>query len=358
MTDPIEEVIVVARRKDYGGVSVPVVPAVPVLEPEHITTGIRQYLRKISLVVTGGGKSIELSALRTVFHVRRGDFQNPNTADVRVYNVADITSNSIVSNQQIILQAGYKGNYGLIFQGTIKQVRRGRDDQKDTYLDITAADGDEAYNYSTTAFSMAAGTRPENILQAFIANMTIEGISPGYMPQLNQNGSIRGRVHFGMTRDEMRLFAEQNGCSWSIQDKQAVLIPKLSYIPGDVPVIAVDSGLIGVPEQTDQGIQMRVLLNPRMKIGQPVKLDNKSAINRYRYGTDALTSANVTGLAESIKVNAEGLYYVMIAEHSGDTRGEEWYTDLICLAIDATVPFSAAPQGAIQDAAASIARDG
>ena len=43
-----------------------------------------------------------------------------------------------------------------------------------------------------------------------------------------------------------------------------------------------------------------------------------------------------------IKTNADGLYYVMRANHVGDTRGQDWYTDLLCLSVDATVTKEAA----------------
>ena len=33
----------------------------------------------------------------------------------------------------------------------------------------------------------------------------------------------------------------------------------------------------------------------------------------------------------------KGLYYVMVANHTGDTRGQNWYTDMTCLAVDATL---------------------
>jgi hypothetical protein len=33
----------------------------------------------------------------------------------------------------------------------------------------------------------------------------------------------------------------------------------------------------------------------------------------------------------------------MVADHIGDTRGQEWYSDLTCLAIDATVTPIFAP---------------
>lgn len=41
-------------------------------------------------------------------------------------------------------------------------------------------------------------------------------------------------------------------------------------------------------------------------------------------------------LQPSIKTNADGLYYVMVANHQGETRGDPWRTDLTCLAVDAT----------------------
>jgi len=72
-----------------------------------------------------------------VFKVTRGDFQAPNTADIRIYNLADATVNKIENEfTDVAIQAGYEGNYGLIFNGTIKQIRKGKVDQKDSYVDI------------------------------------------------------------------------------------------------------------------------------------------------------------------------------------------------------------------------------
>ncbi|MGQ3505100.1 hypothetical protein ACT9SR_13340, partial [Enterococcus faecalis] len=76
---------------------------------------------------------------RIVFDVRRGDLQTPNSLRARVYNVSETTRQRIEQEfTRIVLQAGYAGNYGIIFDGSVKQVRRGRENQTDTYLDITA----------------------------------------------------------------------------------------------------------------------------------------------------------------------------------------------------------------------------
>jgi hypothetical protein len=69
-----------------------------------------------------------LSALRVVFHVRRGDLQTPNSAAIRVYNVSETTKQRIEKEfTRVVLQGGYQGNFGIIFDGTIKQVRRGQE---------------------------------------------------------------------------------------------------------------------------------------------------------------------------------------------------------------------------------------
>src|ERR1700682_6233474 len=170
---------------------------------------VMQYLRKFSVIVgTPGNDALDFKEFRVRFTVQRGDYQNPNSADVRVYNLADTTANRVArllptpEFTQLVIQAGYEGNYGVIFTGSIKQVRRGRENQKDSYIDITAADGDEAYNFSTTAASLAAGiATPANAIQRFIKDMATRGITQGYLPPLLTNSNVRGRVYYGLTRD-------------------------------------------------------------------------------------------------------------------------------------------------------------
>jgi len=308
---------------------------------------VPQYLRKASLIVGGDQDGLDLSELRFAFQVRRGDLQTPNSADIRVYNLSDDTAARIMQMQptpeftRVVLQAGYEGNFGLIFDGSIKQIRHGRESQTDTYIDITAADGDSAYNFSVTALSLAAGATPKDAISSIIQVMASHGVSPGYIPDLSGNPAPRGQVFFGMSRDRLRDLAKDTQCSWSIQDGKVDFIPLTAYKPGDVPVINSQTGMIGLPEQTQNGIRLKCLLNPNIKIGQQVQLDNNS-IQQLRYGlgndrTQAIERANAGKFGTTI--NTDGMYYVMVANHSGDTRGNDWYTDMICLAINADVPL-------------------
>lgn len=310
----------------------------------------QEYLRKLDVVVaTDAGDNLDFADMRVSFQVRRGDRQTPNSADVRIYNLKDDTANKIGTKEftQLSIEAAYQGNAGLIFQGQIKQVRKGRIDQKTTYVDVTAADGDSAYHFSTIARSLAANFPPVDGLLGMIQSLAQAGIQqPVKLPQIPPNKRVRGRVFYGVTRDELRDFCEANDMKWSIQDGVLTLIPLTGYLPAPIPVISPSTGLIGVPEQTQNGIEIRSLLNPLIKIGQLIKLDSTD-INRLRLGLDQASTSNNLALQQQVKINADGLYYVMVANHSGDTRANEWYTDMVCLAVDATVTQSTAPDSAL-----------
>jgi hypothetical protein len=322
----------------------------------------QQYLRQLSLVVANpAGAGLELGDLRVSFTVHRGDLETPNTADVTIWNLSDATANKINSPEftQLALNVGYEDQQlQLIFRGSIKQVRLGREDQKNSYATITAADGDEAYLYSFMALTLASNSTQATGLAGIIQAMARRAsgnptggsggqqVSQGYTPQLNPNPRVRGRTFYGLCRDEMRELALNNDCTWSIQDGLVTLVPNTGYIPAAPVLITPSTGLIGVPEQTQNGLEMTVLLNPSIKIGQTVKLD--STVNKYRYPLDRGSIPVNLQLAQSTtKLNADGLYYVMRAEHTGDTRGNPWYTKLTCLAVDASVPLGPLPGSSI-----------
>lgn len=303
-------------------------------------SGTKQYLRKASLIIGDDDEAIDVSKLRFRFTVKRGDIQTPNTADIRVYNLAPDTSQKIQKEfTRVVLQAGYDGSFGTIFDGTIKQVRRGRETPTDIYLDITAGDGDRAYNFSVTALSLAAGQNsPKNAVEHIIKGMAANGVSRGYVPDsLPSNNLPRGKVIYGMSRDALRQVTESTDTTWSIQDGKVDIIPLTGAKPAtEIPVLTYATGMVGLPEQTQNGIRVRSLLNPNLKIGQVIKIDNRS-VQKMRFSLNSQAQGKNQYDALANKLDDDGFYYIMVADHSGDTWGNNWYTDLICLAVDASM---------------------
>ncbi|TJZ75573.1 phage protein [Chitiniphilus eburneus] len=297
---------------------------------------VPQYLRKVSLKIGNDDQALDLSDLHFRFVIRRGDIQTPNTADIIVYNVSDNTAQSVQKEYtRVVLQAGYDGSFGVIFDGTIKQVRRGRESPTDTYLAITAADGDSAYNFATLNVTLAAGSTAKDRLDEMEKVLGPHGVSIGYTPTLDDSKLPRGRVFFGPVKNYLSWLVKNAEAKWSIQDGTVQICPLNSYVPGTPVIVSYATGMIGLPEETINGLNMKMLLNPNVKIGTLIQIDNAS-IQQYRFGMSTSNTVDNENILLMRDKHNDGYYYVMIAEHYGDTRGNDWYTVVRCLAVDAT----------------------
>lgn len=293
----------------------------------------RQYLRKLSLVVGAGGTGLELGELRVVFQTHKADYETPNHAEIRVYNLAEDTARRISGEfTKVVLQAGYEGNFGLIFGGTIRQARRGRENGVDTFLDLLVSDGDKAYNYAVVNSTLAAGATQADMAKAAMAPMQEHGVTPGYIPDLGGQALPRGVAMYGMARSYLRDTADTTDTSWSIQDGKVQMIPRQGWLPGDALELTAETGLVGMPEQTEQGIKVRCLLNPRLRVGSRIKLNNES-IQRIK------SDLRIGAFQKAPRINSDGLYRVLAVEFKGDTRGQDWYADSICVGIDDSAPI-------------------
>jgi len=323
-----------------------------------MTTLSNQWIRKIKLSVISDKAVINLSEFKIKFSTQNADVEVPDNLVARVYNLSQNTINQILSRDKgnlqnlgefnrVILEAGYEGegNFGIIFDGTIKQLRIGRENNINSYVDILASDGDLGYSQSFINENIKAGETPKDAMQRIADDINSKNGQPA--SDLNQMFAtwtpafvpvIRGQVLFGMSRSQMRMYSRSLGSQWSIQNGKVVVTPLTQYASNEVVKINSATGMIGIPEQTDGGIRVRCLLNSKIKIGQLVEL-NSNDINQT---TNAVSNpSQILYNSRSARqplapVSKNGTYMAFVVEHVGDTRGDEWYTDLICLAIDLT----------------------
>lgn len=267
----------------------------------------------------------------------------------RIYNLKKETAAKIGGEfNMITLQAGYEnGNFGIIFQGTIKQTATGRERNVDSYVDVWAADGDDWYNFAVISLALKAGQTPAQIITAIQSSPSVNGVPvvnfAGDATELiagaaagTQQALSRGKTMFGMSREYARDWASKYGYSWSLQNGQFVVVPITGYRPGEAVVLSSTTGLIGIPEATADGVKVRALLNPLIRIGCLVQIA-QGDINHITMQQQGL-SYNPSTPAVAGLATAQGFYRVMTAEFEGDTRGNAWYVDLICLAVDISAP--------------------
>jgi len=304
-----------------------------------MTGGQTQYIRKCNLIFANeAGDALDVSNLRIVFAIRRTDGQTPNTANIRIFGLNRDTRNKIQKEfTDVLMQAGYEQNFGVIFTGTAKKIITGKDNNVDTYLEIQAADGDTAYNFSTVNATISAGATQRDQIDQVIKVMKTKGVVGGAVEVGDTQKLPRAKVMYGMSRDYMRQSASSGGASWTIQNGVVQVIPLTGVLPNEAVVLNSGSGLVGRPEQTNTGIKFRCLLNPFILVGGAVQI-NQADIQEAELDQSFADPASKSKKEDKpVTIEADGLYRVITLNLTGDTRGNDWYCEGECLDMDTTV---------------------
>lgn len=327
--------------------------------PQPISPTAGRTLSQNTLWTSG----LDLSALRTTFEIHAGDVLTPNIAIIKVYNPGPNTINNLVGGgfggksefTRVILQAGYGDQKGVIFDGTIVQSFYNRENTTDTYIMLHCADGDDFFNRS-----FSSGTQSRDLTDAssvydfirrnatFSSGLTFgdlelqeellqESQSGGGLPG-TVGGTVplpRGKVIWGMSRVFIQQLADRIGATVSIQQGKLTFTPRFKGAGGTVTEMHAQSGLIGLPTQTMDGIIARCLINPQIQVGSAVRINNsalvKSLVNvsRGNQSNPFIVPGNLLA-----HIATDGLYRVFAIDFKGDSRGNEWYQTLTMLSVD------------------------
>lgn len=294
-------------------------------------------------------QAIDLSEFRIRFLVDQACVGRPTTAEITVYNLAKSTidlipgpTNQEIRNQNILvtLEGGYQSNHAIIFQGELWWKTTGRENETDTSMTLVCASGSRNQCYAVVNASIPKGATQQDILNIVAKSMTEKGVSVANKPTLMATKLPRGKVIYKMTKDAMQGLADTNNFDWYIGTNGLVTVPKDSSFDPNTEAIAlnVTSGMVGRPKLTTLGVNVDCLMNPLIEVGTIIQINN-GQITRENYDTTmgaVRENYHRTDLYEA----ADGFYRVIARQHIGDTRGNDWYTSLICVAVVGTQPLT------------------
>lgn len=276
---------------------------------------------------------MDVSLLRCLFKTSYVMNTAAQIGTLVVYNMNAATEKATIEEGfQIRVEGGYEqGQYGEIFTGDILQIIRNREDGIDYRLEILAMRGIGAFDINHTRSTIAANSEPRDIINTVCKNAD-EKIPVGEISEnLSQRPLPRGKVLFGTPGKYLRDIALANNACFGLNEEgKAVMECANDEIPEDhVLYLTPMTGLVGTPKYTDNGIQIKMLLEPRIKIRGLVKIDN-DIIQRQliSVGSDGKSS---TGQDQKLQFDKNGEYKVISYSHSMDTFGDEWVTEVIGL---------------------------
>lgn len=333
------------------------------------------YLRKYQIQVSSEStkssdgkteKALDVSYLHCTFNVRRGmDFNN--YAIVTIYNLNRETENQIINeSDRLIINAGYEGylnavpydpqtsnqaagagsklnassgssdssdvtqiqegspkQYGKIFDGSIIQTVRGKENNTDYTLTLVAMDGDLFANNNFIALSCVRGQNPRAVIETVTTKATTPTAIAKVSPGISGQTLPRGKVYFGRPRDYLQDVARSNNANAWIQDGEVHITKITDNYTDEALVLTPQTGLIGWPQQIQYGVSFRCLLNPQITVMSMIQLKN-SEIN----GMQIQTNTPGQTQPQTLQLDPNQMYQAYEVEHIGDTRGNDWYTQV------------------------------
>lgn len=303
----------------------------------------RQFLRKCllslagssNLTIPGGGPK----DLRIEFAIGASTLMAPNQSRFRITNPNPQTVASFKGKEfsTVTLLAGYEDNCAQIYSGDIKQTLTAHAENiVDSYIDIFAYENGNAYQQARVGKTLSAGWTPRDKVNLALEAMKPLGISGlGFVNvDLDSPKYPRGRPFIGMARDLLRQVALSAGGHWSMHDgKVHIINPDKPIDSGGPIVLNSQTGLVGFGQQTENGVVVRCLINPAIRVHSKVKIDESSIIlaERKNGPFDGPSETN-RNLDNAGRIASDGTYTVLFMEVEGDTRGQSYYQTLTCLA--------------------------
>lgn len=332
-------------------------------------SSIPLFGRKYSLTVQGnstGGSPIEYSnsdwepeALRIQFDYETLVHTVAWWADIGIFNLTSASTASLLGTvgpgtqqasgtppiqqgDQVTLNAGYQAgsNYGQIFQGNVFQPMWDKPTQVDYRIRLRCA------LYLSEYFSQIVSTNFQgNISQLAYLKQLCQNANIIYQSSQVSEGALSGVVTSrAKTISDtpnalLKKLAGQHNMLYSplpdgsfifksVSDLQNIGSPDFVYSPAIpagsnlTPEAGINYTILGTPQQTENGVVFRVYLDPRIKIqGQLQKVQIKNAIIQ-QLATEFGGQSIIAPLAQT------GTYYVCGVRHVGDSRGNDWFTEI------------------------------
>ena len=260
-----------------------------------------QFLRDAKVIIAKNKtRSREIIGLRVSFRIEQSISSNPNPAEIRIWNLKDETIARFKEPEtEVYLEAGYEGN--------IKNISWGNDLEVDTIFEgpdkitiIKSRDGGQQLSDTTLDLKVTPGSDMSIVVQQIFSEMKNIAISPLEIAKLLGKGNFKaGGVLNGTAKEMLQSLLDPLGVRYSIQ-KGEVKFETKDDVPQQIVTIGPQSGLIGSPQKTKEGLKAKILLNPLVVAN----------------GFVSLRSRDLTGI-----------YKVLNLTHIGDTWGKSWETE-------------------------------
>lgn len=248
------------------------------------------------------------------FSVSKSIGSNQNSGSVTITNLSKSTREKLGEEfKKFKLEVGYKDSgYSTLAEGDIRDVQHDKSSPDITSV-ITFGDGDKAVRGAISK-TFPAGTKPKEVMQYLIKN-GMPGIDLGKTRGLEDLPAYKRPVTvYGWSGKQMDKMGREHKVFWNIDKGKANVFKSDEHL-GQCAVISKETGMIGVPQETDKGIKVKALIEPDVVPGFMIKVESNFldlSSGRDKRQSDA----------------GGGEFRVNSVTFSGSTRSDEFYMEI------------------------------
>ena len=301
------------------------------MEPEEMEGGVLRFS------VQAAPPPLRISDLRIRFQIRHEATPTPATGEISIYNMSPDNERRVrARGVRVQLLAGYDDLQGIIADGDIRHINREREGL-DRITKI--AFGGQVMKRAEAVFDKTyeGAVAVRDIVAEAVTAWNLDTGPLDAIPDVTVTDYTSGivKVSTALTR-----LLDPLGVDWFINGRTIQF--RLRGASGDDrpdPIrISTDTGMIGTPTTLDvsdieQSAEARQARLQRLRLPDGTPLVTEPDMRefggvRVRTLLDPRLGLDDEITVESEVLESDGPYIVVAADHSGDTRGTEWYSEL------------------------------
>jgi hypothetical protein len=274
------------------------------------------------------GTAVRAENLRITFNVEKTRGSATNAIKMGVYNLSKDTRAKIKQKDSYVrLMAGYNKGTGLelLFAGHAQFVLHSHQ-PPDVITQLECQDGVKELRETRVNLSFGQGVAGSKVMDAIAAQFGF----PILNKQAIKGNFPNGFSYVGPARAALDKVSKRFNLEWTIQNGNLVFAP-LDGNNSQPPVpLSVESGLIGNPSKLYYtASQLDGSLNAHKSLGK-AKKEADIVATGWRVTSLLLPKALPNGRIsiDALEIPGGKSFRIESVKHSGDTRGQDWYTDI------------------------------
>jgi hypothetical protein len=225
----------------------------------------------------GGGNTKIIEGLATTCQVNKAGLPEKNSAEVRIQGLklADMEQLTFLSflpgeyrKNHILIEAGDKGGeLSVVFKGDITSAAADFSTAPDVTMKFNALTAGWSVLVADSPTSVQGEATAESLIKQFAEQAGFNFVNEGVTE------SVKNSTYNGSPVQKAEQVADEVGAELLMDDETWTLMP-WDKPRGDAVLLKAESGMIGYPSFTQDGITVECFYNPRLQLGGQIKIES------------------------------------------------------------------------------------